>query len=57
MFGTARNADVSSAIGYFRYYGGWADKVHGQTIEVRPNLAFLPSKQPILIEFRPMKTR
>nr|ALG75773.1 aldehyde dehydrogenase 3 [Tricholoma vaccinum] len=37
MFGTARNSDVGSAIGYFRYYGGWADKVHGQTIETNEN--------------------
>ena len=26
--------DVGGSIGILRYYAGWADKVHGQTIEV-----------------------
>ena len=31
----ARTVDVPSAIGTLRYYAGWADKNHGQTLEVR----------------------
>jgi len=30
----ARAADVPLAIDHFRYYAGWADKVHGKTIPV-----------------------
>ncbi|EGN97195.1 hypothetical protein SERLA73DRAFT_57037 [Serpula lacrymans var. lacrymans S7.3] len=32
-FGWARNADVAGSIDCIRYYGGWADKISGQTIE------------------------
>jgi acyl-CoA reductase-like NAD-dependent aldehyde dehydrogenase len=27
--------DVAGAAGSLRYYGGWADKIHGQTIDTR----------------------
>jgi aldehyde dehydrogenase (NAD+) len=30
----AKMADVGGSITLVRYYAGWADKVHGQTIEV-----------------------
>ena len=26
--------DIGGSIAFFRYYAGWADKIHGQTIEV-----------------------
>lgn len=32
-FQWAKNADVSFSISTIRYYAGWADKIHGQTIE------------------------
>jgi len=32
-FGWAKNADVAFSISTIRYYAGWADKIHGQTIE------------------------
>ena len=32
-FEWAKNADVSFSIATLRYYAGWADKIHGQTIE------------------------
>ncbi|KAF5350347.1 hypothetical protein D9758_012785 [Tetrapyrgos nigripes] len=32
-FPMAKSADVAAAIGTIRYYGGWADKIHGKTIE------------------------
>jgi len=32
-FEWARNADVPFSISTIRYYAGWADKIHGQTIE------------------------
>lgn len=30
----ARDFDIGDSIGCLRYYAGWADKIHGQTIEV-----------------------
>lgn len=32
-FGAAKGFDVAEAAACFRYYGGWADKIHGKTIE------------------------
>ncbi|TFK61593.1 aldehyde dehydrogenase [Pluteus cervinus] len=32
-FATAKAADITGAIKTFRYFAGWADKVHGKTIE------------------------
>ncbi|KAI0033624.1 aldehyde dehydrogenase domain-containing protein [Vararia minispora EC-137] len=32
-FSWAKNADLNAAISCIRYYAGWADKNHGQTIE------------------------
>lgn len=29
---TARDVDIGLAIKHFRYYAGWADKIHGKTI-------------------------
>lgn len=33
-FGAAKGFDVPESAACFRYYGGWADKIHGKTIEV-----------------------
>jgi aldehyde dehydrogenase (NAD+) len=30
----AASGEITSAIDCFRYFGGWADKIHGKTIEV-----------------------
>ncbi|KAG5219682.1 Aldehyde dehydrogenase [Salix suchowensis] len=35
IFNDSRRGDIDSAIEVFRYYAGWADKIHGQVIEVR----------------------
>lgn len=35
-FSCARTVDIALSIATIRYYAGWADKNHGQTIEVRP---------------------
>lgn len=32
-FAVAKGFDVVEAAAVFRYYGGWADKIHGKTIE------------------------
>jgi len=33
-FSWARNVDISASIATIHYYAGWADKIHGQVIEV-----------------------
>jgi len=33
-FSAAKGFDVTESAACFRYYGGWADKIHGKTIEV-----------------------
>lgn len=37
QFNMARFVDVRGTINTFRYYAGWADKIHGKTIEVCPD--------------------
>ncbi|KAL4895061.1 aldehyde dehydrogenase [Aspergillus ambiguus] len=32
-YDSALGEDIAEVISVFRYYGGWADKIHGQTIE------------------------
>ncbi|KAH8121176.1 aldehyde dehydrogenase (NAD+) [Trichoderma asperellum] len=39
--------DVAGAAGCLRYYGGWADKIHGQTIETDPNSLNYTRHEPI----------
>jgi hypothetical protein len=34
MWATAKYFDITDAVACLRYYAGWADKVHGKTIEV-----------------------
>ena len=35
--GESRDGDLPLVIDCFRYYAGWADKIHGQTIPIRGN--------------------
>ncbi|PVF99104.1 aldehyde dehydrogenase [Serendipita vermifera] len=44
---TARSFDVTESAAVFRYYGGWADKNHGKTIEVNPNKFAYTMHEPI----------
>ena len=34
VFGMAKYVDIAGTINTLRYFAGWADKVHGKTIEV-----------------------
>lgn len=43
----ARNADLPLAIDCLRYYAGWADKLHGQTIPVRGNYFTYTRREPV----------
>ena len=37
IFSKAKVVDITGVIACLRYYAGWADKVHGKTIEVGIN--------------------
>lgn len=45
-YAVALNEDLPQTIATFRYYGAWADKVHGQTISMATKLAYT-LRQPI----------
>lgn len=39
--------DVAEVQGIFKYYGGYADKIHGQTIDTGPNKFVYTIKEPV----------
>jgi len=39
--------DVAAAVGCIRYYGGWADKIHGKVIDTEPGKLNYTREQPI----------
>ncbi|KAK9327547.1 Aldehyde/histidinol dehydrogenase [Lipomyces starkeyi] len=39
--------DISACIGCLRYYGGWADKIHGKVIETSPESFNYTKQEPI----------
>ena len=43
----SKNGDLPMVIDTFRYYAGWADKIHGQTIPVRGNYFTYTRKEPV----------
>lgn len=43
----SRNADLPLVIDCFRYYAGWADKLHGQTIPIRGNHFCYTKREPV----------
>ena len=43
----SRAADLPLAIDCLRYYAGWADKIHGQTIPVRGNYFCYTRREPV----------
>ncbi len=43
----SRNADLPLVIDCLRYYAGWADKIHGQTIPIRGNYFCYTRKEPV----------
>ncbi|GMF76999.1 unnamed protein product [Aspergillus oryzae] len=44
---TMAKGDVAAAGGCLRYYGGWADKIHGQTIDTNPESLTYTRHEPI----------
>ena len=43
----SRTADLPLAIDCLRYYAGWADKIHGQTVPVRGDYFCYTRKEPV----------
>ncbi|RMJ22498.1 Aldehyde dehydrogenase [Aspergillus sp. HF37] len=41
------NDDIGEVVNCFRYYAGWADKVHGQTISTSPEKFAYTLRQPV----------
>lgn len=39
--------DVGAVIGCLRYYGGWADKIEGKTIDIAPDMFHYTRQEPI----------
>jgi aldehyde dehydrogenase (NAD+) len=46
-FTFAKAADIALCIKTYRYYGGWADKIHGQTIPISGNYFCYTRKEPV----------
>ena len=45
--GESKNADLPLVIDCFRYYAGWADKIHGQTVPIRGNYFCYTKREPV----------
>jgi aldehyde dehydrogenase (NAD+) len=43
----SRNGDLPLVVDCLRYYAGWADKIHGQTIPVRGNYFCYSRREPV----------
>ncbi|KAH8178283.1 aldehyde dehydrogenase family protein [Sarocladium implicatum] len=39
--------DIGAVVGCIRYYGGWADKIEGKTIDIDPNMMHYTRQEPI----------
>ncbi|KAG9785253.1 Aldehyde dehydrogenase [Exophiala dermatitidis] len=46
-YSVALNEDLGEVVGTIRYYAGWADKIHGETIPTNPQKFAYTLKQPI----------
>lgn len=44
---TLARGDVGAVIGCLRYYGGWADKIEGRTIDVNPDMFHYTKREPV----------
>lgn len=44
---TMARGDIGAVIGTLRYYGGWADKITGKTIDVSPDMFNYTLREPI----------
>ncbi|KLU89404.1 aldehyde dehydrogenase [Magnaporthiopsis poae ATCC 64411] len=44
---TMAKGDVGAVVGCLRYYGGWADKIEGKTIDIAPDMFHYTRQEPI----------
>lgn len=44
---TMARGDVGAVVGCIRYYGGWADKVEGKTIDISPDMFHYTRQEPV----------
>lgn len=44
---TMARGDVGAVVGCIRYYGGWADKIEGKTIDVNPDTFAYTRSEPV----------
>jgi len=45
--GESRHADLPLVVDCFRYYAGWADKIHGQTVPIRGDYFCYTRREPV----------
>lgn len=39
--------DVAAVVGCIRYYGGWADKIEGKTLDISPDMFHYTRPEPV----------
>ncbi len=44
---TMARGDVGAAVACIRYYGGWADKITGKTLDVNPDMFHYTKREPV----------
>lgn len=44
---TMAKGDVGAVVGCLRYYGGWADKIEGKTIDIAPDMLHYTKPEPV----------
>lgn len=44
---TNARGDVGAVVGCLRYYGGWADKIEGKTIDISPDMFHYTRSEPV----------
>ena len=43
--------DVGAVAGTIRYYGGWADKIEGKTMDIAPDMFHYTRQEPVCFSF------
>lgn len=46
--------DVAAVVGCIRYYGGWADKIEGKTLDISPDMFHYTRPEPVSLHLRPV---
>lgn len=44
---TMARGDVGAVVGCIRYYGGWADKIEGKTLDIDPGMLHYTRQEPV----------